>query len=147
MQVSTLRSGFEAAEGGAAPSRLLGINVSGGEALSYFLCRWPSRSWNLSIGRVPARLQKPLKGRGHEVLSLRFAQQPFDGRAGIKLNLSQPLEIGLPILHGQKRRGVSSKPALAGLSCISESPNDRNPRHLQLFGLFCQVSRKHTGER
>ena len=147
MHVSTLRSGFKAAEGGRPPSRLLGINVMGGEALSYFLCNWPSRSRSLSIGRFPARLQKPLKGRGHKVLSLWFAQQPFDGRAGMKLDLSQPLEIGLAILHGQKWRGVSSKPALAGLSCISKSPNDRNPCHLQLFGLFCQVSRKHMGER
>jgi hypothetical protein len=148
MHVSTLRSsGFKAAEGGGPPSRLLGFNVMRGEALSSFLCNWPSRSRNLSIGRFPARLQKPLKGRGHKVLSLWFAQQPFDGRAGIKLDLSQPLEIGLAILHGQKWRGVSSKPALAGLSCISKSPNDRNPCHLHLFGLFCQVSRKHMGER
>ena len=98
MHVSTLRSsGFKAAEGGGPPSRLLGFNVMRGEALSSFLCNWPSRSRNLSIGRFPARLQKPLKGRGHKVLSLWFAQQPFDGRAGIKLDLSQPLEIGLAI--------------------------------------------------
>ena len=91
-------------------------------------------------------MQKLLKGRGHKVLSLWFAQQPFDGRAGMKLDISQPLEIGLAILHGQKWRGVSSKPLLAGLSCIAKSPNDRNPCPLQLFGLFCQVSRKHMGE-
>ena len=96
MHVSTLRSGFKAAEGGGPPSRLLGINVMGGEVLSYFLCNWPSRSRNLSIGRFPARLQKPLKGRGHKVLTLWFAQQPLDGGAGIKLDLSQPLELVWP---------------------------------------------------
>ena len=117
MHVSTLRSsGFKAAEGGGPPSRLLGFNVMRGEALSSFLCNWPSRSRNLSIGRFPARLQKPLKGRGHKVLSLWFPQQPFDGRAGIKLDLSQPLEIGLAILHGQKWRGVSSKRSPAAVS-------------------------------
>ena len=132
---------------GGPPSRLLGINVSGGEALSFFLSNWRSRSRNLSIGRFPARLQKPLKGRGHKVLSFWFAQQPFDGRARMKLDLSQRLEIGLAILHCQKWRGVSRKPELAALSCISKSPNDRNSCHIHLFGLFCHVSRKHMGER
>jgi hypothetical protein len=144
---SIFRSGFKAAEGGGPPSRLLGIYVIGGEALSCFLSKWPSRSRSLSIDGFPARLQKPLKGRGHKVHSLWFAQQPFDGRARMKLDLSQPLEIGLAILHCQKWRGVSRKPALAGLSCIAKSPNDRNPCHLHLFGLFCHVSRKHMGER
>src|SRR5215208_6129209 len=48
----------------------------------------------------------------------------------MKLDLSHPLEIGLAILHCQKWRGVSRKPALAGLSCISKRPNDRNPCNL-----------------
>jgi hypothetical protein len=102
MHVRIPRSGFKAAEGGGPSCRLLGINVMGDEALSCFLCNWPSRSRSPSIGGFPARLQKLLKGLGHKVLSLWFAHQPFDGRAGMKLDLGQPLEIGLAILHGQK---------------------------------------------
>ena len=52
MHVSTLRSGFKAAEGGGTPSRFLGINVMGGEVLSYFLCNWPSRSRNHKVLRT-----------------------------------------------------------------------------------------------
>jgi hypothetical protein len=140
MHASILRSAFKAAEGGQPPSRLLGIDVMGGEAPSYFLCNRSSRSRSLSVSGSPARLQKPLKGRGHKVLPLWLAQQPLDRKAGMKLDLRQPLKIGLAILNGQKWRGVSRKPALAGLSCISKSPNDRNHCHLQLFGSFCQVN-------
>jgi hypothetical protein len=82
----------------------------GDEALSCFLCNWPSRSRSPSIGGFPARLQKLLKGLGHKVLSLWFAHQPFDGRAGMKLDLGQPLEIGFV------SKAFSATPGLAFLA-------------------------------
>jgi hypothetical protein len=71
------------------------------------------------------------------VLSLWFAQQPFDGSMGMNFDFTQPLEIRLAFFHGQKKRGFSSEPSLAGVGRISKSANDCNSRQFQLLDTLC----------
>jgi hypothetical protein len=47
----------------------------------------------------------------------------------------------LAIFHGQKGRGFSGEPSLAGVGRISKSANDRNSRQFQPLDTLCQVNR------